>query len=67
MMPRHRIFTTEFAKVYPMYVQKGERKHRTKEEVGLLTGYIYPRRVFLGLSAIRRVASACVRRARPGT
>ena len=43
MMPRHRIFTTEFAKVYPMYVQKAERKHRTKEEVDQiirwLTGY----------------------------
>ena len=43
MMPGHRIFTMEFAKVYPMYVQKAERKGRTKEEVdrviGWLTGY----------------------------
>ena len=32
-----------FAKVYPLYVQKAERKHRTKEEVDeiicWLTGY----------------------------
>jgi hypothetical protein len=43
MMPKHRIFTTTFASVYPMYVQKAERKHRTKEEVDhiicWLTGY----------------------------
>jgi hypothetical protein len=42
-MPRHRIFTTTFAKVYPLYVQKAERKNRTKEEVDKiicwLTGY----------------------------
>lgn len=42
-MPRHRIFTTEFARVYPLYVQKAERKNRTKEEVDeiirWLTGY----------------------------
>ena len=41
--PRHRIFTTPFAKVYPMYVQKAERKDRTKAEVDQvirwLTGY----------------------------
>lgn len=39
----HRIFAMEFAKVYPMYVQKAERKGRTKDEVdriiGWLTGY----------------------------
>ena len=33
MMLKHRIFATEFAKVYPLYVQKAERKNRTKEEV----------------------------------
>ena len=33
MTERHRIFTTAFAKVYPMYVQKAERKGRTKDEV----------------------------------
>lgn len=42
-MAGHRIFTTEFSKVYPMYVQKAERKGRTKEEVDRiicwLTGY----------------------------
>jgi Uncharacterized protein conserved in bacteria len=39
----HRVFTTPFAKVYPMYVQKAERKNRTKAEVDQiicwLTGY----------------------------
>lgn len=42
-MPSHRIFTIPFAKVYPLYVQKAERKNRTKEEVDQvirwLTGY----------------------------
>lgn len=42
-MTGHRIFTTPFAKVYPMYVQKAERKNRTKAEVDQiicwLTGY----------------------------
>ena len=42
-MPKHRIFTTSFASVYPFYVQKAERKNRTKEEVDQimcwLTGY----------------------------
>ena len=42
-MPQHRIFTTAFAKVYPLYVQKAARKNRTKEEVDQvicwLTGY----------------------------
>ena len=42
-MPAHRIFATPFAKVYPMYVQKAERKGRSKEEVDelirWLTGY----------------------------
>lgn len=42
-MPKHRIFTTAFSKVYPLYVQKAERKNRTKEEVDQLicwlTGY----------------------------
>jgi hypothetical protein len=32
-MPKHRIFATSFAGVYPLYVQKAERKNRTKEEV----------------------------------
>ena len=42
-MPGHRIFKTAFAAVYPMYVQKAERKGRTKDEVDevicWLTGY----------------------------
>lgn len=42
-MPKHRIFTTAFAKVYPMYVLKAEGKGRTKAEVDQvirwLTGY----------------------------
>lgn len=41
--PKHRIFTTAFAKVYPLYVKKAERKGRSKEEVDQiicwLTGY----------------------------
>jgi hypothetical protein len=42
-MPKHNIFTMKFSKVYPMYVQKAEKKNRTKEEVDKiicwLTGY----------------------------
>jgi hypothetical protein len=42
-MSAHRIFKTAFASVYPMYVQKAERKGRTKQEVDQvicwLTGY----------------------------
>ncbi len=42
-MAAHRIFKTAFASVYPMYVQKAERKGRTKDEVDQvicwLTGY----------------------------
>lgn len=42
-MPAHRIFSMPFAKVYPMYVQKAERKGRTRDEVDAvicwLTGY----------------------------
>lgn len=42
-MAEHKIFAMAFAKVYPMYVQKAERKNRTKEEVDRiicwLTGY----------------------------
>jgi hypothetical protein len=42
-MPKHRIFTMAFSKVYPLYVQKAERKNRTKAEVDQiirwLTGY----------------------------
>lgn len=42
-MQKHKIFTMKFADVYPLYVQKAERKLRTKEEVDQiifwLTGY----------------------------
>ena len=41
--PNHRIFGMKFADVYPLYIQKAERKNRTKEEVDQticwLTGY----------------------------
>ncbi len=40
---QHRIFSTPFSKIYPLYVQKAEKKGRTKEEVDAvicwLTGY----------------------------
>lgn len=39
----HRIFSTSFASVYPLYVQKATKKGRTQDEVdeviGWLTGY----------------------------
>jgi hypothetical protein len=42
-MPQNRVFMMKFAKVYPLYVEKAERKSRTKEEVDQiicwLTGY----------------------------
>ena len=42
-MAKHRIYTTSFAKVYPLYVAKAEKKGRTKAEVdqviSWLTGY----------------------------
>jgi hypothetical protein len=42
-VPEHRIFATAFSRVYPLYVQKAERKGRTREEVDRiicwLTGY----------------------------
>ena len=41
-----RVFRMKFADVYPLYVQKAERKNRTKEEVDQticwLTGYSQP-------------------------
>lgn len=40
---KHRIFSISFASVYPLYVEKVEKKGRTKEEldqvIGWLTGY----------------------------
>jgi hypothetical protein len=42
-MQKHRVFAMKFAKVYPLYVQKAQRKNRTREEVDQvicwLTGY----------------------------
>lgn len=42
-MPTNRVFAYKFANIYPLYVQKAERKNRTKEEVDQiicwLTGY----------------------------
>ena len=42
-MTTHRIYSTSFASVYPLYVAKAERKRRTKAEVdeiiAWLTGY----------------------------
>jgi hypothetical protein len=32
-MPKHRIYTTSLASVYPYYVAKAEKKGRTKSEV----------------------------------
>ena len=43
MRPKQRIYAMKFADVYPLYVQKAERKNRTKQEVDQaicwLTGY----------------------------
>jgi len=45
-MTGHRIFAMKFAKVYPLYVQKAQRKNRTQAEVDRiicwLTGYTAP-------------------------
>ena len=42
-MAKHRIYTTRFASVYPLYVAKAEKKGRTRTEVdqviSWLTGY----------------------------
>ena len=42
-MTKHRIFAMSFAKLYPLYVDKAERKGRTKAQVdeiiAWLTGY----------------------------
>ena len=55
-MQNQRVFSMPFAKVYPFYVQKAERKQRTREEVDQiicwLTGYDQE-----GLD--RQIASEC--------
>jgi hypothetical protein len=42
-MAKHRLYTTSFASVYPLYVAKAERKGRSRDEVDRiicwLTGY----------------------------
>lgn len=42
-MAEHKLYTMSFAKVYPLYINKAERKGRTKEEVDEIilwnTGY----------------------------
>lgn len=32
-MPKHRIYTTAFGDIYPLYIKKAENKGRKKEEV----------------------------------
>ena len=39
-MSTHRIFTTPFAKIHPMYVQKAARKQRTRDEVDQVTRWL---------------------------
>lgn len=42
-MAEHKIYKMSFAKIYPLYIEKVEKKGRTKEEVDIiirwLTGY----------------------------
>lgn len=42
-MAKHRVYAMKFSGVYPLYVQKAEKKNRTKQEVDeiicWLTGY----------------------------
>ena len=42
-MTKHRVYTVPFASIYPLYIQKTEKKNRTKAEVDeiihWLTGY----------------------------
>jgi hypothetical protein len=42
-MAKHRIYTISFARIYPLYIEKAEKKGRTKVEVDeiicWLTGY----------------------------
>ena len=43
MRPKQQVFALKFADIYPLYIQKAERKNRTKAEVDQticwLTGY----------------------------
>lgn len=40
-MSTHRIFASKFSALYPMYVQKAERKERTKEEVDKIICWLF--------------------------
>ena len=39
-MTKHRIYTTSFASVYPLYVAKAERKGRSKEELDTILRWL---------------------------
>lgn len=39
-MQKHRIYTISFARVYPLYIAKVERKGRTKKEVDVIIGWL---------------------------
>lgn len=43
MMPKPKVYTMQFSKIYPLYINKAEKKGRTKAEVDeiifWLTGY----------------------------
>lgn len=43
MRPKHQVFAIKFADIYPLYIEKVERKQRTKKELDQticwLTGY----------------------------
>jgi hypothetical protein len=40
-MEKHRIFSMSFAKIYPMYVAKAEKKERTKTEVDEIIRWLF--------------------------
>src|SRR4051795_11291338 len=39
-MAKHRVYTTSFASVYPLYVAKAEKKGRTKAEVDQVISWL---------------------------
>ena len=40
-MAKHRIFSMSFAKIYPMYIAKVEKKNRTKAEVDEIIRWLF--------------------------
>ena len=40
-MANHRIYTTSFASVYPLYIAKAEKKGRTKSEVDEIIRWLF--------------------------